>query len=525
MFERDWSVPGSKAVGSSIRSKESRLLPHRTLASNQRRVRDNTILVENAHPLSWKNPEPKATYDLVVIGAGPAGLFAAKGAPRLGKSVALIERDLLGGNSLNAGSVPSKAIIRTSRWYADLRDAENFGAIAPDPREPDFPAAMKRMRHLRARLSSYNSADRLRAAGVDVFFGNAQFVDSNALMVSGLILRFKKALIATGAHPTPSAIPGLEEVGYFTSNTIFEITKCPNRLLIVGGGPLGCELAQAFQRLGVRVIIAQNEPKFLPMEERDAAQLLSDALARSGVEIHLNTTVTSVRSSEGMKFVDLISNENKITVVVDDILSSVGRQPNVEGLCLEAAGVEYDAAQGIHVNEFLQTSNTCVYAAGDVCMEYKFTHAAEAYAQVALQNAFLSDTERQNSLTIPWCTYTDPEVAHVGLYVWQAHERSIPVSTITVLMNDVDRAILDGEEDGFVKVHIRDGTDHILGATIVSRHAGEMISSLALAMNAGIGLRMFAKVMLPYPTQSVAIKMVADAFERTRVARETAIVR
>ena len=489
-----------------------------TPASTQRRVSGNAMLLENAHPPSWENPEPKASYDLVVIGAGPAGLFAAKGAARLGKSVALIERNLLGGNSLNAGSVPSKAIIRTSRWYADIRDAENFGSPVFELLQPDFSAAMKRMQRLRARLSGYNSAERLRMAGVDVFFGNALFVNSNTIVVGGSTIHFQKALIATGARPLPSAVPGLEEAGYFSSDTIFEISKCPNRLLIVGGGPLGCELAQAFQRLGARVIIAQNEPKFLPMEERDAAQLLSDALARSGVEIHLNTTVTSVRVSEGTKLVDLISNENKNTVVVDDILSSVGRAPNVEGLCLEAGGVEYDPAQGIHVNEFLQTSNKCVYAAGDVCMEYKFTHAAEAYAQLALHNALLTPSDSESSLTIPWCTYTDPEIAHVGLYVWQAREQSVPVSTITVLMNDVDRAILDGEEEGFVKIHIRDGTDHILGATIVSRHAGEMIGILALAMNAGLGLRSLARVIYPYPTQSIAIKMAADAFERTHTA-------
>ena len=500
-------------------------MPEINLAAIDGSAPDNKALAENAHPPSWTNPKPATIYDLAIIGAGPAGLFAAKAAARLGKSVALIERNYLGGNSLIAGSVPSKALIRTSRWYADVRDAEKFGALKGEPLDPNFSAALKRMRRIRARLSGYNSVKRLRAAGVDVFFGDAKFVGSDSVMVEGARLKFKKALIAAGARPTLSSIPGLDEAGYFTSDTIFEITKRPNRLLIIGGGPIGCEMAQAFQRLGVRVLIVQNEPKFLPLEERDAAQLLSDALARSGVEIHLNTTVTAVRSGNGTKFVDLVSNENQNTVVVDEILSGVGRQPNVEGLGLEAAGIAYDPVHGITVDEFLQTSNSSVYAAGDVCMEYKFTHAAEAYADVAFQNALLSGTEKQSCLTVPWCTYTDPEIAHVGLYVWQAREKSIPVSTITILMNDVDRAILDGEEDGFVKIHVKDGTDEILGATIVCRQAGEMIGSIALAMNAGLGLRMFAKGIVPYPTRSIAMKMAAEAFEQTNVASPVDVMR
>ena len=256
---------------------------------------------------------------------------------------------------------------------------------------------------------------------------------------------------------------------------------------------------------------------FLPKEERDAAQILSDALARDGVEIHLNTEVVAVRMEGGKKVVDLVSDDNKISVSVDEILTGIGRAPNVEGMNLEAAGVQYDTETGILVNDFLQTTNARIYAAGDVCLEHKFTHTADASARIVVQNALFLGRKRLSALTIPWCTYTDPEIAHVGLYVREAREKDIPVKTFTVLMHDVDRAVTDGEEEGFVKIHVREGTDRILGATVVARHAGEMINGLSLAISSGIGLRALARVIHTYPTQAEAIKMAADAYNRTRL--------
>jgi pyruvate/2-oxoglutarate dehydrogenase complex dihydrolipoamide dehydrogenase (E3) component len=330
-------------------------------------------------------------------------------------------------------------------------------------------------------------------------------------------LRFKKALIATGSRPKTPAIPGLAEAGYLTNESIFDLTALPRRLLVIGGGPLGCELAQSFRRLGSQVIIAQDDPMFLPGEERDAAQILSDALARDGVEIHLNTAAVAVRREGANKIVDLVSDDNKISVSVDEIVTGIGRAPNVEGMNLEAAGVHYDTDSGILVSDYLQTTNRRIYAAGDVCLTHKFTHTADASARIVVRNALFLGRRRFSALTIPWCTYTDPEIAHVGLYVREAREKAIPVKTFTILMHDVDRAIADGEDEGFVKIHVRDGTDRILGATIVAKHAGEMINGLSLAITSGIGLRALARVIHAYPTQAEAIKMAADAYCRTRL--------
>ena len=473
--------------------------------------------LENVHPAGWRNPPPAARYNLVIVGAGTAGLVAAHAAAALGAKVALVERALLGGDCLNVGCVPSKTLVRTARLYAEMRNAEHYGAHIPADIGVDFPAVMQRMRRIRARISRTDSVRRLSAAGVDVFFGAARFTGSDTLTVDGATLRFKKALIATGARPDTPAIPGLVEAGYLTNENVFDLTELPRRLLVIGGGPLGCELAQAFSRFGAQTIITQGIPLFLPKEERDAAQILSDAFARDGIEVRLNSKAVNVRVENGQTLVDLVSDDYKSTVAVDAILTGTGRVPNVEGLDLEAAGVEYDTTVGIRVDDFLQTSNRCIYAAGDACLEHKFTHTADASARIAVQNALFLGRQRISALTIPWCTYTDPEIAHVGLYVRQARAQDIPVKTFTIPMHDVDRAIADGEETGFVKIHVKERTDRILGATIVARHAGEMINEITLAMVAGIGLRTLARVIHAYPTQAEAIRKAADAYNRTRL--------
>jgi pyruvate/2-oxoglutarate dehydrogenase complex dihydrolipoamide dehydrogenase (E3) component len=471
----------------------------------------------NVHPPGWRNPQPSGRYSLVVVGAGSAGLVAAHGAAALGAKVAIIERALLGGDCLNVGCVPSKTLIRTSRVYAEMRDAERYGARADDAVHTDFPAAMQRMRRLRARISGADSVRRLTTAGVDVYFGQAVFTGPDSLVVDGTRLHFKKAVIATGSRPATPSIPGLAEAGYLTNENVFDLNELPRRLMVIGGGPLGCELAQAFCRFGSQTTIVQDWPLFLPAEERDAAQILSDSMARDGVEVRLNTTAASVRVEGGETLVDLICEDCKTTVAVDAILTGTGRVPNVEGLNLEAAGVDYDGTVGIRVDDFLRTRNRRIYAAGDVCLEHQFTHTADASARIAVRNALFLGRQRLSKLTIPWCTYTDPEIAHVGLYVREARERGIPVKTFTIPMHEVDRAIADGEEEGFVKIHVKERSDRILGATIVARHAGEMINELTLAMVAGVGLGGLASVIHVYPTQADAIKQAADAYNRTRL--------
>jgi pyruvate/2-oxoglutarate dehydrogenase complex dihydrolipoamide dehydrogenase (E3) component len=468
--------------------------------------------MENARPAPWRNPKPSGRYDLVVIGGGPAGLVAARAAAAMGAKVALVERGLLGGGCVNVGCIPSKAIIRTSRLYAEMRNAEHYGAQVPADIRVDFPAVMKRMRRITARVSRFDSAQRLSSAGVDVFLGEAHFTASDALSADGTKLRFRKALVATGARPDTPSIAGLAEAGYLTNENIFDLTELPRRLLVIGGGPLGCELAQAFCRFGARTTIAQSLPLFLPKEERDAAQLLSDAFARDGIDVRLNTEAVKVRMEGGRKVVDLISDDYQSTVTVDAILTGTGRLPNVERLNVDAAGIDCDATTGIRIDDFLQTSNPRIYAAGDACLEHKFTHTADASARIAVHNALALGHRRLSALTIPWCTYTDPEIAHVGLYVREARDRDIPVRTFTIPMHDVHRAIADGEETGFVKIHVKERTDRILGATIVARHAGEMINEITLAMVARIGLKTLARVIHAYPTQAEAIKKAADAY-------------
>jgi pyruvate/2-oxoglutarate dehydrogenase complex dihydrolipoamide dehydrogenase (E3) component len=468
----------------------------------------------NGRPPDWRNPVPREPYHLV----------AARAAAALGARVALVEKHLLGGLSLNYGCIPSQALIRTSRLYAEMRNAEAYGARSP-PVEVDFALAMARMRRIRARAGRVDSAARIAAAGIDLFFGTASFVGPDVIDVDGLRLRFRKALIATGSRSLLPSIPGLDAAGYLTNETLFDLTTLPKSLLVIGGGPVGCQVAQALCRFGCRVVIAHAEPLFLPKEERDAAQLLAEALARDGVEIHLNTTAINVRVELGKKVVETLNDGNVATIKVDEILTGIGRVPALSGLNLEAAGVRYDANEGVAVDDFLRTSNRRVFAAGDICLEHQYTDTAEASARIVVRNALCFGRERLSALKIPWCTYTDPEIAHVGLYVRQARARGISVKTFAVPMHDVDRAITDGEESGYVKIHVREGSDEILGATIVARHAGEMINDLSLALVADIGLGTIARVMHAYPTQAEGIKKAAMAYADKPASRWMAWLR
>jgi len=449
---------------------------------------DEELFLHRVRPDGWRNPEPRAVYDLVIIGAGPAGLAAAEDACRLGCSVALVEGYRLGGVSLNSGSVPSKVIIRAGRLYTAARVAEEFCTGGTSALQIDFGVVRARMHRVGARIAEYHSADRLRAKGIDLFFGSARFSGADEILADGVPLHFRKALIATGARPRLSDISGLDTLEYRTSATIFEMTALPKRLAVIGGGPLGCQMAQAFCRLGSHVTIIQNDPKFLPGEERDAAELVSLAMARDGVEIRLNTTVTKARLEGSVKILETINNGVKDHVEADEILLSVGRSPNVEMLGLDAAGIAFDTSVGIKVDEHLHTANAAVYAAGDVCMPLKFGNAAQASARIAVQNALVGGEGRMNDLLIPWCTYCDPEIAHIGMHIWDAKERSIPVKTYTVMMQDVDRAITDGQDLGFIKIHTEEGTDKILGVTIAASRASEMINEMSVIMRAGMSM-------------------------------------
>lgn len=476
----------------------------------------NQNLTENVHPSNWVNPKPAAHYNLVVIGAGAAGLITAAGAAGLGAKVALVEKNFLGGDCLNVGCVPSKAILRAARAVAELNKADEFGISIPSGARIDFPRIMERMRKLRAAISRNDAAERYRQMGVDVFLGNAKFTGPETTEVNGASLHFAKAVIATGGRAILLPIPGLAESGAFTNETVFSLTELPRRLAIIGAGPIGCELAQAFRRFGSQVTLLEIENQILPREDHDAAQVLRRQFEKEGINLLCDTRIDRIESASTGKTIHYSSAGRSEILEADDILVSAGRTPNVEGLGLEAAGVEY-TKHGVTVNDFLQTSNPRIYAAGDICLRHKFTHAADASARLVLRNALFAGRQRFSSLIIPWCTYTDPEIAQVGFSDDEARKAGVEINTITQKFDEVDRAILDGETDGFVKVHVRDGTDQICGATIIGSHAGEMIGEITMAMTAKIGLSKLANVIHSYPTQAEAIKKVADAYNRTRL--------
>ena len=478
----------------------------------------NQTLVANVHPRDWTNPEPAPSYNLVVLGGGTAGLITAAGAAGLGARVALVEREHLGGDCLNVGCVPSKALLRAARAVADVRDAGQYGVEVPPGTQVNFPAVMERMRRLRSEISPHDSAQRYRdELGVDVFLGEGRFVDSDSVEVDGRHLRFRRAVIATGARAMPLPIPGLAEAGYLTNETVFSLTELPKRLAIIGAGPIGCEMAQAFARFGSQVTLLEVMPQILIREDKDAAALIQSALIRDGVSLVLGCQITGVERDGQDKVLHLEKDGQREEVRVDAVLLGVGRAPNVEGLNLEAVDVEFDTKQGVKVDDRLQTTNPRIYAAGDICSPYKFTHMADALARIVIQNTLFVGRAKASALTVPWCTYTDPEIAHVGLYEHEAEKQGIAIQTFHQEMGQVDRAVLESDTDGFVKIHTRAGTDTILGATIVTRHAGEMISELTLAMVGGLGLGTLARTIHTYPTQAEAIKRAADAYNRTRL--------
>src|SRR5215472_6349133 len=388
-------------------------------------------LVANVHPADWVSPEPPARYNLVVIGAGTAGLVTAAGAAGLGARVALVERELLGGDCLNVGCVPSKALIRAARAAAQVRDAAQFGIHVPPGVRVDFADVMERMRRLRAGISAHDSAARFRGLGVDVYLGQGAFTGPNTVEVAGQTIRFRRAVIATGARADRPAIPGLAEAGFLTNETVFSLTELPPRLAVIGAGPIGCELSQAFARFGSRVHLLGNHPQILPREDQGAAEQVAKALRRDGVELTLSCQISRVEKQGHEKVVHLACGEGPQEIVVDALLVGAGRVPNVDGLNLDAAGVRHDRKEGVWVNDRLQTTNPDISAAGDVCSRFKFTHAADAMARVVIHNALFKGRARASALTIPWCTYTDPEVAHVGLYEHDAMERGIPFRTFT----------------------------------------------------------------------------------------------
>ncbi len=476
----------------------------------------NRRLVAQVHPPDWRNPAPKARYHLVVVGAGTAGLVSAAAAAGLGATVALVERHLMGGDCLNVGCVPSKGVIRAARAWHDATAARPaFGGPATSG-QGSFTAAMERMRRIRADISPIDGAPRYRDLGVDVFLGNGRFVSQDALEVDGAILRFRRAIIATGARAAAPPIPGLEQAGYHTNETIFSLTELPRRLVVIGAGPIGCELAQSFARFGTEVTVLNSAPHILPREDADAAAIVQRTMEREGVRLLHRAKVTRVERRGGERVIQVQVEDRLEQVAGDELLVAVGRAPNVEGLGLEAAGVGYDA-RGVTVDDRLRTSNRRIYAVGDINGKFQFTHNSDFQARYAIQNALFFGRKRASTLVMPWCTFTSPEIAHVGMYEADARAAGHEVETLTIPLEENDRALLDGEEDGFLRVHLKRGTDRILGATLVAEHAGDMISEITVAMVNGVGLSGVGAAIHPYPTQAEVFRKAADTWRRGKL--------
>jgi pyruvate/2-oxoglutarate dehydrogenase complex dihydrolipoamide dehydrogenase (E3) component len=449
-------------------------------------------------------------HDLVVIGGGTAGLVCAAGAAGLGARVALVERHRLGGDCLYTGCVPSKTLIASAR--AGL----------------DFQSAVARVTRAIATIAPHDSPERFRSLGVDVFLHEARFDGPASLVVDGRTLPFTRAVIATGARPRLPPITGLADAAPLTSETVFDLTTPPSRLAIIGGGSIGCELAHAFQRLGVAVTLLHDQPRLLDREDPEAAAIVERQLRRDGVTVVTQARIERVEPGAGVRTIVFAdhggprapadhedprrTDEGLRRVEVDAILVATGRQANVESLGLEAAGVARTPDGRVQVDDFLRTTNPRVYACGDVCLPWQFTHAADAAARIVVQNALFAlgplARRRVSALTMSWCTYTDPEVAQVGRADGDVYVQRF---------DSLDRAIADETTEGFVKVYTRPGTGTIIGATIAGPHAGDLIGEVAVAIAGRLSLGALAAVVHPYPTYAEAIRKCGDAYNRSRL--------
>lgn len=476
----------------------------------------NERLLNNVHPPDWQNPEPADSYNIVVVGAGTAGLVTASVAAGLGAKVALVERHFMGGDCLNVGCVPSKALIRSARAAAAARQSDELGVHVEGAVKVDFPAIVERLRKIRADISPVDSTKRFSDMGIDVFLGDAKFSGSNTVEVGGKTLPFNKAVICTGARAAVPDIPGLGDINYLTNDTLFNLTELPAKLAIIGAGPIGCEMAQTFAAFGSDVFLVESGDRIMKHDDPDAAAIVRAQLEADGVKILCGgKDLTFSEEATGIRL-KIDADCEKSDEIIDKVLIATGRAPNVEGLGLEAAGVKYDERKGVDIDDQFRTSNSDIFAAGDVALKRKFTHLADFAARAVVRNALYFGRQKLSSLVVPWCTYTTPEVAHVGLTPQQAEKDGVAIDTYTKPFDDVDRALLDGETAGFVRIHTVKGGSKILGATIVAPTAGDMISQLSQAMTHGIGLGEIANVISPYPTQAEAIRKLGDEFNKEK---------
>lgn len=474
-------------------------------------------LHEDIFPSNWVNPQSEGVYDLVVIGGGPGGMTAATIAKSFNVRVALVEKEHFGGECLSYGCIPSKAFLRSSRLAHAVANSSIYGVDIATGWDIDFGAVMERVYRLQATISPHDSAVHFKKLGIDVFLGIGHFSGPNALEVGNQIINFKKALIITGTQPILLNIPGLSPSDYWTNQNIFNISSVPSRFAFLGGGPIGCELAQAFARFGSQVTIITHGASLLSKEDAIASDRLQRVFEKEGIKIITRSQLQRVEKKGKEKILYLDS--SKEGIAVDELFAGIGRTPAVEDLTLEKAGVSYDKRKGIGANEYLQTSNPNIYAAGDVTSPYKFTHVSKELAKIAVINALKGNLESVSPLIISWCTYTDPEVASIGMSEEEAKKQGIAIEVVLVEMSEIDRAILDGETLGFVKLVVKENSNQIVGGTIMAPHAGDMIAELSVAMNSESGLSALLKAIHPFPTQAQVLRTAAERLLANRKAR------
>ncbi len=475
-------------------------------------------------------PTQGTDYNVIAIGAGATGLVTTAAVAGLGGRAALIERSRMGGDCLNSGCVPSKGLISSARHIQHIREAELWGLEKHEPRF-DLQKIFASMRTRRAAIEPNDSQGRYVSLGVDVFRGEARFRSPHEIEVDGKVLRGRFVVIAAGSRAIIPPIAGLDQVRTFTNETIFDqLDFTPRSLLVVGGGPVGCELGQVFRRLGVKVTIVQRRAQLLEREDADVAALLRSRLEAEGVAVRTNRTVGRFLSRDGRAFAVLepTTDEPGIeseAVEIDAVLIAAGRTPNLERLNLAAAGVRTNR-RGVEVNGYLQTSQRHIFAGGDIAGGHQFTHLADHHARVIVENIvrsmipplrWLGKLTKADTKVLPWATYTSPEVARVGINEGEARRTMIEHEVFRVSLDQVDRYILEREAEGFVKVIAARKTGLILGATVVGESAGELIHEFALAMKHKLSLGKIAATIHAYPSRSEAVRKAGDAYNRTKL--------
>ena len=455
-------------------------------------------------------------YNLVVIGAGSAGLVSAYIAATLRARVALIERGEMGGDCLNTGCVPSKALLRSAKMLAYARRADEFGFKRADV-DYDFGEVMQRVQRVVAQVAPHDSVERYTALGVECIQAEARILDPWRVQAGERVLTTRNIIIATGGRPSVPPLPGLELSGYLSSDSVWQLRERPRRLLVLGGGPIGCELSQAFARLGCEVTQVVRGPRLLAREDPEAAELVTAALRRDGVRVLTGHRAMAVEAGAGAGHqLRCDGPDGELTLPFDRLLLATGRTPVTTGLGLEELGLQLDPRGQPLCNRFLQTNIPSIYCAGDVAGPYQFTHTASHQAWYASVNALFGGIKRfkVDYRVIPWATFTDPEVARVGLNESEARQQGIAFEVTHYPLDDSDRAIADNETNGYVKVLTPPGKDRILGVTIVGSHAGDLIAEFVLAMRHGLGLNKILATIHIYPTLAEANKAAAGTWRR-----------